>query len=246
MYSITPFIVSGAALAATLPDTLTNIQAPLPGSNLTDWVLRTSILILVTVILDEYRYRKDKRRNQQPQYGILLAYARAFSLSLLRLTFLKKLLDGLTSVAYYNGVRNHPDIHPDSTMSDSTLHMPDLSWSFNDGKESPVCNSRAEAIGIAMEWFEYMYGERTANIPLYFVESVEARYITHERDTKEIMTWYQVNIKFTANQFGAEDIGDSEATSTSIMRTVLTDSQESTMRHIVIYATCALDIHRRN
>lgn len=64
MYSITPFIVSGAALAATLPDTLNNIQAPSPDASLIEWVLRTSILILVTVILDEYRYRKDKRRNE--------------------------------------------------------------------------------------------------------------------------------------------------------------------------------------
>jgi hypothetical protein len=63
MYHVTPFIVSGAALAATLPDTLNNIQAPAPGTSLGDWVVRTGVLIVVTVILDEYRYRRDKRRN---------------------------------------------------------------------------------------------------------------------------------------------------------------------------------------
>ena len=64
MYSVTPFIVSGAALAATLPDTLTNIQAPPPGTNLADWCVRTGILIAITAILDEYRYRRDKRRRE--------------------------------------------------------------------------------------------------------------------------------------------------------------------------------------
>lgn len=64
MYHVTPFIVSGAALAASLPDTLNNIQVPAPGANLGDWVLRTGILIIVTVVLDEYRYRRDRRRKE--------------------------------------------------------------------------------------------------------------------------------------------------------------------------------------
>jgi len=140
----------------------------------------------------------------------------------------------------------------DSTTSDKYLmSQPRLdsnlgSWSFNAGKPHPVCNSRADAIGIAMEWFEYMYGERTANIPLYFVESVDVRYVSHERPTNEVSTWYQVTINFTANRHGAQDIGDSDASLRGIMRTVLTDSKESTMRNIVIFAYCSLDIHRRN
>jgi hypothetical protein len=65
MFHSTPFIVSGAALAATLPDTLNGIQAPPPATTLADWVLRTGLLVIVTVILDEYRYLRDKRRRDE-------------------------------------------------------------------------------------------------------------------------------------------------------------------------------------
>ena len=120
------------------------------------------------------------------------------------------------------------------------------SWAFSLATPKRVCNSRSEAIAIAMEWFEYMYGERTENIPLYFVESVSVRYVSNETITKEYSTWYQVSINMTANRYGAEDIGDSDECKKGIMRTVLVDSQESTMHAVVIFATCSLDIHRRN